>query len=531
MKKILLQLLLLTCTLNMMAQRAKSNDKDGYLNQTTLTVTKAGTLEQVFAETNPDSYQGLRIIGPLNEVDMRFLAKLAKPSSLSDLHSINLQEAQLERIPAHWLHGLTYVTHVYFPTTLKEVGAYAFAYTNSLRKADLPEGLKSVGDCAFVGTAIQRVNLPVTIEEIGEGAFALLKNLTEVSVPATNKHFDLVDSLLIRNADNALLQCFKKGKGKVEVPGVIERIGHLAFGGAKHISTIIIPKSVTRIGEDAFASTYALDSIAVNTENTHYTSQAGVLFNKELTLLICHPASKPGNSYTVPTTVKELATGAFQDCGGGNAYKHISNKTLKKKVKLNKVILPEGLIKIGKWAFTSSGCQVNIPSTVKEIGDSCFFFSEIESVTIPEGVKRLGDGMFTACYTLENITLPSTLEYIGAKLLAYNSSEITLNVYATNPPSCHRDAFAEFAGSINLHVVKGQKKAYEKSSDWNGMSVSNIHDDLKAVVTAIGNTSSTQKEIVEVARFNLQGVRINGQQPGVNIIKMSDGTIKKVLVK
>lgn len=175
MKKILLQLLLLTCTLNMMAQRAKSNDKDGYLNQTTLTVTKAGTLEQVFAETNPDSYQGLRIIGPLNEADMRFLAKLAKPSSLSDLHSINLQEAQLERIPAHWLHGLTYVTHVYFPTTLKEVGAYAFAYTNSLRKADLPEGLKSVGDCAFVGTAIQRVNLPVTIEEIGEGAFALLK--------------------------------------------------------------------------------------------------------------------------------------------------------------------------------------------------------------------------------------------------------------------------------------------------------------------------------------------------------------------
>mgnify|MGYP001742881511 CR=1 FL=1 len=68
MKKILLQLLLLTCTLNMMAQRAKSNDKDGYLNQTTLTVTKAGTLEQVFAETNPDSYQGLRIIGPLRSI-------------------------------------------------------------------------------------------------------------------------------------------------------------------------------------------------------------------------------------------------------------------------------------------------------------------------------------------------------------------------------------------------------------------------------------------------------------------------------
>ena len=63
------------------------------------------------------------------------------------------------------------------------------------------------------------------------------------------------------------------------------------------------------------------------------------------------------------------------------------------------------------------------------------------------------------------------------------------------------------------------------------MNVSNIDDDLKAVVTAIGNTSSTQKEIVEVARFTSRAFVSMGQQPGVNIIKMSDGTTKKVLVK
>ena len=289
MRKILLQLFCIACALNLMAQRGKGSDKDLYFNQTTLQVTKAGTLEQAFAEASPEKYQGLQVIGPLNDADMQFLAKLAKPSGLDDLHSI----------PAHWLQGFTYVTHVYLPANLKEVGAYAFAYTNSLRKADLPEGLKSIGECAFVGTNIQRVNLPASVEKVGEGAFAHLKSLTEVSVPAANDNFDLVDSLFIRNADNTLLQCFKKGKGEVQVPEVVQRIGSLAFGGAKYISSIGIPKAVTYVGEDAFASTYALESINVAEGNAQFVSTNGVLFDKGVTLLICYPSWQRAHSKSV----------------------------------------------------------------------------------------------------------------------------------------------------------------------------------------------------------------------------------------
>ena len=95
MRKILLQLFCIACALNLMAQKGKGSDKDIYFNQTTLQVTKAGTLEQAFAEASPEKHQGLQVIGPLNDADMQFLAKLAKPSGLDDLHSINLQEAQL----------------------------------------------------------------------------------------------------------------------------------------------------------------------------------------------------------------------------------------------------------------------------------------------------------------------------------------------------------------------------------------------------------------------------------------------------
>ena len=139
--------------------------------------------------------------------------------------------------------------------------------------------------------------------------------------------------------------------------------------------------------------------------------------------------------------------------------------------------------------------------------------------------------MFAACYRLATITLPSTITYIGAKFVAYNTLETTLNVYALNPPACHQDAFADFSSSINLHVVKGQKKAYEKSNDWTGSVFNGIEDDLKAVVTGINAPAVPAADAVEAARYNLQGVRIYAPQRGVNIIRMSDGTTKKVVVK
>ena len=39
------------------------------------------------------------------------------------------------------------------------------------------------------------------------------------------------------------------------------------------------------------------------------------------------------------------------------------------------------------------------------------------------------------------------------------------------------------------------------------------------------------REAVEVARYNAAGQQINGQQKGLNIVKYSDGTTRKIVVK
>lgn len=532
MKRFLSLFLLLTTALIAMAQEAYKQKDDHYFNQVVLQVTAPGTLEQAYYNASPSSIQGLKVEGPMNEADMRFIASLSAPGNLGSLHSINLHDAQLERIPDNCFKGQTYVTNFYFPATLKEIGSFAFAHVGSLQEITLPEGLERIGEQAFVGT-VQTKNLviPASVVQIGDGAFAHLKKAVSVSVAAGNPAFKVDNGLLIDLRTNRLLQCFVYRTGELDLPGTLESIGGLAFGTASKLTSIHIPASIKEIGEDAFAATYALASIEVETASEHFVSVDGVLFNKAQTTLICYPTSKHGTAYTVPATVRELATGAFQECGGGNAYKDIKKSSEKKKVALAHIRLPEGLEKIGKYAFTYTGvADINIPKTVREIGKECFYYSDIETIEVPEGVTRIEDGTFAYCYSLETLSLPSTLRHIGAKVFCMDDRMTTLNISAQTPPTLNDETFNLLGATLALHVPKGSKKAYERAAGWSDFSFDSIEDDLK-VVTALQTVPQAQAEAVEVARYNLSGCRLSAPERGVNLVKMSDGRVKKVLVE
>jgi len=71
---------------------------------------------------------------------------------------------------------------------------------------------------------------------------------------------------------------------------------------------------VTSIGECAFYSRTSLSAITVNTGNTAYSSDAGVLFNKTKTTLIQYPVQKTGAGYTIPSSVTGIGWNAFYGC-------------------------------------------------------------------------------------------------------------------------------------------------------------------------------------------------------------------------
>ena len=100
----------------------------------------------------------------------------------------------------------------------------------------------------------------------------------------------------------------------MEIPDGITNIGDGAFNICSSLTEIIIPKTVTSIGEGAFLSCVGLKQIDVEEGNQQYTSVAGVLFDKEKTVLIQYPTSKPEVSYAIPNGITKIEYYAFFYC-------------------------------------------------------------------------------------------------------------------------------------------------------------------------------------------------------------------------
>ena len=89
---------------------------------------------------------------------------------------------------------------------------------------------------------------------------------------------------------------------------------------------------MTKIGGGAFSGCAGLTEIEVDADNKHYSSDNGVLYNKEKTELICCQEDK--TSITIPDSVTMIGWGAFAGCTG-----------------LTSVTIPDSVTKIGRYAF------------------------------------------------------------------------------------------------------------------------------------------------------------------------------------
>ena len=133
-----------------------------------------------------------------------------------------------------------------------------------------------------------------------------------------------------------------------------------------------IPASVTNIGSWVFDYCSALTAIHVAEGNTAYSSEDGVLFNKDKTTLVCYPIGKTETTYTVPATVTMIETSAFMNCTA-----------------LTLVTLPEGLTNISNRSF--EGCaalaQINLPNSLTDMASRTFYgCTSLTEVTLPDAI-------------------------------------------------------------------------------------------------------------------------------------------------
>ncbi|HIZ39178.1 MAG TPA: leucine-rich repeat domain-containing protein [Candidatus Blautia excrementipullorum] len=179
-------------------------------------------------------------------------------------------------------------------------------------------GIRAFGSCINLSS----VELPDSVTVIEAFAFDNCGSLNSVKMP---KNLEKIESWAFWGCGNL---------SSIEIPDKTRKIGEETFQNCVGLDNIEIPASVTSIGNSAFGYCSGLRSIKVDKNNTAYSSEDGVLFDKEKTTLLCYPIGKKQTVYEIPEGVTKIEDTAFCNC-----------------ISLRGIGIPESVTGIDEYAF------------------------------------------------------------------------------------------------------------------------------------------------------------------------------------
>lgn len=224
-----------------------------------------------------------------------------------DVHELvipsEVDEKKVTRIKKCGVNNAYQITSIVLPDTITEIGDHAFSGSTKIESVTLSNNLKTIGDYAFDECeSLTNITLPEGLESIGNHAFSSCKKLTAVRIP------DSVTS-----------------------------IGEYAFSECENLTDLYVGDSVTELAKNMFfvtkltnveigsglnnfndfltyqnqygvniKSNSKIANIRVDEDNETFSSQDGILFNKDKTELIYYP-KKDLETYTVPDSVEKIA--------------------------------------------------------------------------------------------------------------------------------------------------------------------------------------------------------------------------------
>lgn len=185
--------------------------------------------------------------------------------------------------------------------------------------------------------------------------------------------------------------------------------------------------------------------------------------------------------------------------------------------------------KLGKYAF--SGCSgltnLTLPSSVTKIGEYAFLNCiGLTSLTLPSGVTKIGAGAFFCCYGLISLTIPSSVTAIGSQAFNDCSSLTSIYAYMEKLPETGSHLFLGCdEKNCTVYVPKGTGNAYFRSAEF-GYFYNIVEFDATGI-----DKVATSADVKEVSRYSANGQRLSAPAKGLNIVKYSDGSVKKVVVQ
>ena len=304
--------------------------------------------------------------------------------------------------------GLTSVT---IPNSVTSIGFQAFYGCSGLTSVTIGNSVTSIGGDAFFGcSGLKKVIVPdiaawcgITFE-MGDDYYDYPSNPLYYAKHLYSDETTEITNLIIPNSvtsigNYAFYNC--RGLTSVTIPNSVRSIGDRAFYSCSGLSSVTIGNSVTSIGESAFSGCSGLTSVTIG--NSVTSIESGAFYG-------CSSLT----SVTIPNSVTSIGDNALRNCSGltsvtiGNSVTSIEYGTFSGCSGLTSVTIPNSVTSIGSYAFEdcSALTSVTIPNSVTSIGSSAFSgCSGLTSITIPNSVTSIGNCAFSGCSGLTTINV------------------------------------------------------------------------------------------------------------------------------
>lgn len=425
---------------------------------------KPGQLKKQLLDLDPDEVNGLVLTGTMNGEDLKFLADAQ--GLVGSLAYLDLEKVKFE------YDGTVYRTYSPSKGFHQEQKIYNYIFSKENRTEQVPAGFgykrydcyrNNLAWAFFKNGSLVTVKLPESMTELGDNIFDDCKALRGVKVPEGVTHIDgsafsncnILEKLnfpakLTSVGDNAFWSCYSLELDNL--PNSLLYVGREAFCNVP-LKALKLDRKV-EIGAGAFSDTpiteiemaTPCDSILGETFRdcpnlTKITIGEGLKYIGDNAF-----AYSPVKEAKLPSTLRDVSSYAF---GGYSSYcpfindiqpeNHIRyiGKVAYQCVDrdLEEYTIKDGTVTLADNLFENSqgkATTFHIPASVEQIGRQAFAGTQIKTLPEMPGLKRIGDEAFYQCKNLKKVTIPETVEYIGAGIFSGCSNIWSLTYNAIN---------------------------------------------------------------------------------------------------